>query len=197
MIVDVGMNWLSHVSAIGLLAALAYALAWVPMFVFRVETISKALPFYEPVERFTVRLAPLIMTVHVTLACFLLSYQPPTLPRLGAGGALFVGALGFWRWARGLIGPIQTRRLPQEPPLSFRRDGAFAWVRHPLYLSYVIASLAPVVATGSGVLLVTFVACFAVIAVRATQEERRLRDQIGAEYDEYCRRVRRLVPFVW
>lgn len=182
----------------GTLVAVAYVLGWVPMFVFRVEVMSSALPFYGPAERWAVRLAAVVVSLHVVLACLILTFEV-SLPvgRLAAAVALFFTALGFWWWGRTLIGPPRQRRLPQESPLRFRRDGAFGVVRHPLFFSYVVAALAPVVATADPRLLVTFAASFAVIALRAVQEERRLRTQLGGEYDDYCRRVKRLIPFVW
>lgn len=179
------------------LFAVAYALGWLPMFVFRVEPLRQALPHYRAVERVSVLLAPAVVTLHVTLACLRLDRHPPRGLQLAAGAGLFLASIGFWYWGRRLISPLRLRRLPHEPPLAFHRDGAFGWVRHPLYASYVAASLAPVIATGSATLALTFLFCFAVIAVRAEQEERRLRRQLGGDYENYCREVKRLIPFVW
>jgi protein-S-isoprenylcysteine O-methyltransferase Ste14 len=36
-----------------------------------------------------------------------------------------------------------------------------------------------------------------VLGVRAVTEEKRLRAQLGAQYDDYSKDVKRLVPFVW
>jgi protein-S-isoprenylcysteine O-methyltransferase Ste14 len=180
------------------LLSLAYALEWAVLFYFRVESRRESLPFYARAERLAVNLTPVILSLHVTLACILLGEDPPPAGlALTAGIAVDLAAVGFWFWGRSLIGPLRLRRLPQEPPLEFRRDGAFGLVRHPLYSSYVALALAPVIARPAPLLFVTFAAAFTAIAVRAVQEERRLRQQLGAEYDDYSRRVRRLIPFVW
>jgi protein-S-isoprenylcysteine O-methyltransferase Ste14 len=182
----------------GFVLALGYALGWVPMFWFRVEPHFASLAQYAGVERWAVRLAPAIVTLHVTAACLRLSFRPMPPPwRVAAGGCVFAAAIAFWFWARRRIGPLRSRRLPEEPPLEFTRSGAFAVVRHPLYFSYVVAAAAPVLATRSAPLLGTFALSFVAIAVRAVQEERRLRRQLGRPYDEYCAHVRRLIPFVW
>ena len=77
------------------------------------------------------------------------------------------------------------------------QDGAYAIVRHPLYLGTLIAAAAPVVATRSWLLLATLICCFLVLAKRAVDEEGRLREQLGTEYVDYSREVKRLIPFIW
>lgn len=182
----------------GAIAAVLYALGWLLLFRFRVEALRVALPRYEGAERTAVRLAPIVLSLHVTLACLWLGSSPLAWrPRLILAALLWLAALAFWFWGRLAIGPARRRLLPDEPPLAFRQDGPFGIVRHPLYASYAAAALAPVLATASPLLAVTFAASFALIALRAVQEEVRLRAQLGPAYDSYCRRVKRLVPFVW
>lgn len=181
----------------GLVLAVAYAIAWLPMFVLRVETMAEGLRVYEGGERITVWLAPLVISLHVTAACVVMSFAMPPPGRLTAAAALFAAAFGLWLWGRVMIGPPRTKRPAGAPPLRFRRDGAFGIVRHPLYASYLAAALAPVVATLQPLLMLSFAACFAVLALRAIQDERRLRAQLGTVYDDYCREVKRLIPFLW
>lgn len=179
------------------LLAFGYALSWVPIHVYRVEEHRQALSQYEGGERLMSRLTPAAITLHVILACILFSLEPP--PRglwLAAGLGLHFAGMAFWWWSRAAIGPLSLRRLPQEPPLEFRRDGPFGIVRHPLYSSYLLLCAAPV-AAGHALLLPTFALMAAALAVRAVQEERRLRQQVGPAYDEYARRVKRLLPLVW
>jgi protein-S-isoprenylcysteine O-methyltransferase Ste14 len=180
------------------LLAVVYAAGWVLIFVFRVESRRESLPFYGRAERLAVNLAPLVLSLHATAACVLFANEPPPSgAALTAAGALYLGAMGFWFWGRRMIGPLRLRRLPQQPPLEFRRDGAFRLVRHPLYSSYIALALVPLIARPTPLLFTTFAAAFAAIAVRAVQEEGRLRQQLGSAYDDYSRRVRRLIPFVW
>ncbi len=180
-----------------LLAAL-FGFGWVPFFVLRPESRRDSLPQYRGPERFWVRISPAIVALHVTLACFLISVGPaPPRARSAIGVALFAGALSFWLWARAQIGPFDHRPLPDDPPLALRRDGPFGVVRHPLYLAYLVAAAAPAIVAGRPVLLVTWLAVFVAIAMRATQEERRLHAQVGPAYAAYCREVKSLIPFIW
>ena len=77
----------------------------------------------------------------------------------------------FWFWARAMIGPFNQRRLPDEPPLRFRNDGAFGVVRNRLYFAFLVAALATMIAAGSPASVVTYAGCVVALAVRADQDE--------------------------
>jgi len=182
----------------GVLLAVIFALGWLPLRVFRAEAVREALPFYDRGERRWVRASIALLTIHISAACLTLTLQPPPpLSRSLLGIAVFAAGIGFWLWGRAEIGPLRVTRLPEEPPRRLRRDGAFGLVRHPLYFGVLVAASAPVVTAGCAALACTFALAAAAVAVRSTQEERRLRTQLGLEYDAYCREVKRLIPFVW
>jgi len=182
---------------LGLGLALVFAVGWIPLWVFRAEAMSDALPYYSPAERRSVGSAAAILAAHTSLACIVLSVSSPPRWRAALGVVLFAAAIGFWMWARAQIGPLRVTRLPDQPPPALRRDGPFGVVRNPLYLGYLMAAAAPALTAGRALLAVSFAACFAVLAIRAAQEERRLHAQLGPAYAEYCRSVKRLIPFVW
>jgi protein-S-isoprenylcysteine O-methyltransferase Ste14 len=181
----------------GALLAAIFGLGWIPLFAFRAESMSDALPYYAAAERRWVKLSPAIVATHVTLSCLLVSLSEPPPWRAALGVSCFVIALAFWFWARAQIGPLRATRLPEDRPRELRRDGPFALVRNPLYLGYLVAAAAPAIVAAQPVLLLTFAACFAGLATRAAQEEARLHRQLGAAYADYCRQVKRLIPFVW
>jgi protein-S-isoprenylcysteine O-methyltransferase Ste14 len=113
------------------------------------------------------------------------------------GVATLAAAVAFWSWGRVMIGPLGVRRLPDEPPLQLQRTGAFGIVRRPLHFGYLLAAAAPLALLLRPLHLLTFALSFIALAVRAVQEERRLRTQLGPAYDAYCAEVKRLIPFVW
>jgi len=181
-----------------MLLGAAFGFGWIPLFLQRAETLRAALPLYSAGERFWVRLTPAVLAVHVTLACGLVSFTDPLpIGRTIAALALYGGALVFWFRARAQIGPVDRRPLPDEPPPALRRDGPFGVVRNPLYFAYLVAAAAPALIAARPILALTWSACFAALAVRAAQEERRLHAQLGGAYADYCREVKRLVPYVW
>lgn len=175
-----------------------FALGWIPLFFFRAESLQEALPYYSAAERRWVWLTPAMVATHATLAAIAVSYTAP-LPwwRAGLGVAVFGAGIAFWFWGRRQIGPLGRTRLPDEPPGELRRDGAFGLVRNPLYFGYLVAAAGPVIVAARPLFALTWLACFAALTVRAEQEERRLHDQLGPIYADYCRDVKRLIPFVW
>jgi len=181
----------------GLPLAVLFSIGWVPVFLFRTETLRDAYPAYGKAERFWVVVAPVVVATHIGMSCLLVS-MATTMPwwRAMASLLLFSGGIGFWLWTRRTIAPLSVRRLPDEPPAEFRRDGPFGLVRNPLYLGSLLAAAAPALAAARLPLALSFSCCVVVLWVRAVQEERRLHEQLGAVYGEYCREVKRLVPFI-
>jgi protein-S-isoprenylcysteine O-methyltransferase Ste14 len=178
--------------------AVLVVLAWGAVFVCRVEPLGRALPAYGRAERFWVLFTPAVLTLHFAVFCVSVTTGAQVGFWRGLGGAaLFAGGVGFWFWGRTAIGPVRLQRVPEDPPLRFRRDGPFAIVRNPLALGVLVAAAAPLVAQPDPVFAVTFTAGAAGLAVRTGQEERRMRAQLGSVYAEYCRDVKRLLPFLW
>ncbi len=75
------------------------------------------------------------------------------------------------------------------------RRGPYALVRHPVYTGLALHFAGACLATGNlllvaGTLLVSYPAFY----LRASAEERLLRDRFGAEYEKYAREVPMLVP---
>jgi protein-S-isoprenylcysteine O-methyltransferase Ste14 len=183
---------------LGLTLAILFVLVWVAMYVFRVEATREALPLYSASERLWVLLTPAILSVHFALASITLSATSSmTLPRALLGCVAFASGAGLWFWGRVAIGPLRVRRLPEASPLRFRRDGPFRIVRNPLYLGLLIAAGAQLLVAATAILGLTFVLCAIALAVRSSQEERRLHAQLGGAYADYCREVKRLIPFIW
>lgn len=183
---------------LGNLLAMVFTLGWVPMFLYRTEDVSEAFPSYDRGERIWTVVTPAVLSMHVGASCFILStVAPPPIWRVLLSVALYAAGVSFWFWARRAISPLNVRRLPDEPPPRLRRDGPFGMVRNPLYFGTLLAAAAPAVAAGEPILAITFAACAVALIVRSGQEERRLHAQLGADYADYCRRVKRLVPFLW
>ena len=75
--------------------------------------------------------------------------------------------------------------------------GLYAIVRHPMYFGAVIMMIGMPLALDSYWGLVTLLPVMAVLALRITDEEKMLRQELDG-YDEYTQKVHhRLVPGVW
>jgi len=74
--------------------------------------------------------------------------------------------------------------------------GPFRWVRHPLYLGWVLAVFGAAHLTGDRLAFAVLTTAYLVVAM--PWEERSLRRSFGAEYERYVERVRwRIVPFIY
>lgn len=182
----------------GLLLAVLFTAGFVPLYFARAEALGQAFPDYEPSEKVATLSTAIAVSLHMALGCFVLGLESEIpAARALVAAVVYLAGIAFWFWGRSLIGPLTVRRRPDEPPLEFKRDGAFGVVRHPLYFGYLTASAAPVVATLSPWLVPSYLVVAGLLALRAVQEERRLRAQLGAQYDAYSREVKRLIPFLW
>jgi protein-S-isoprenylcysteine O-methyltransferase Ste14 len=86
---------------------------------------------------------------------------------------------------------VHLRRLTYRSP-EFTQRLLYVWCRHPMMLGLVIAFWATPRMTGGHLFFAA--AATAYIAVGIRFEERDLRADIGADYDEYASRVPALVP---
>jgi protein-S-isoprenylcysteine O-methyltransferase Ste14 len=76
---------------------------------------------------------------------------------------------------------------------EFRTDGPYGWVRHPIYLGWLLLVFPVATMTNSRLLFAVVSSAYIVLAIPF--EERSLRRASGGSYDEYMRQVRRkLIP---
>jgi protein-S-isoprenylcysteine O-methyltransferase Ste14 len=109
---------------------------------------------------------------------------------LALGMLMFVWALLYLKGA--FLGNV----LPVTDTLV--TTGPYHWVRHPLYLSMVVALRGLALGLGSpwglaGVLALFFPAG----AYRARQEEKALAKKLGREWQDYAERTCFLIPWLW
>ena len=86
---------------------------------------------------------------------------------------------------------------PIAPPKRLVVVGFYRYVRNPMYLGFFAGWVGLWVVFGRANLLAIAVACVIVLGVNffvLLYEEPHLRKIFGADYEEYCRNVRRWVP---
>ena len=111
------------------------------------------------------------------------------------GVALTAVGVAVALWSITTLGRHYDLVLEVHEDHELVRRGPYALVRHPVYTGLGLHFAGACLATGNllliaGTLLVSYPALYA----RARAEERLMRDQFGAEYDAYARRVPMLVP---
>jgi protein-S-isoprenylcysteine O-methyltransferase Ste14 len=118
---------------------------------------------------------------------------PEALQWLGVAATLL--GIAFSLWAMMALGRHYDLVLEVHEDHELVRRGPYRVVRHPVYTGLGLHFAGVCLATGNvllvvGTLLVTYPAFY----LRAHAEERLLREQFGAQYENYAREVPMLLP---
>jgi protein-S-isoprenylcysteine O-methyltransferase Ste14 len=113
-----------------------------------------------------------------------------------AGLALAVVGCAFAIWARLLLGGNWSSSVTVKRDHQLIRRGPYTIVRHPIYSGFLLGLLGTALALGewrgmAGLAL----ACIG-WGMKVRKEEAFMVEQFGAEYTEYRRQVKAIVPFV-
>ncbi len=99
-----------------------------------------------------------------------------------------------WR----VLGQYFTGNVEVASAQPVIQDGAYRWVRHPSYTGGMLMYLGTGLAMTNWLSVVIIaVLTFLAYVYRVHVEERALAGQIGAPYEEYMRRTKRFIPFVF
>jgi protein-S-isoprenylcysteine O-methyltransferase Ste14 len=140
----------------------------------------------------------LLPLVYVTTD--LLAFADRALPAWAFAGGL--ACVGPWLWlfhrAHADLGTNWSVSLQLREQHHLVTNGVYAHVRHPMYSALFANAAAQALLLPNWVagpaMLVAFTLMF---ALRLRPEERMLAERFGAEYAEYARRTKRLVPWIW
>ena len=112
-----------------------------------------------------------------------------------AGFGLALVSAVFAAWGMWTLGRSYGIRLDLLDGHALKTDGAFALVRHPMYLGIVVFHLGAALALESVPLLVlTVIVVVPFTLARIAAEEGVLREAFGARHVDYARRVPALMP---
>jgi len=129
-------------------------------------------------------------------------YFPAILPRpawiqIPASLLTILGAALFV-WARRALGDSYSGHVSVTEDQRLVQGGPYRFIRHPAYAGYLWISLGLAVGYSSlaGLAAALFVLLPSVI-YRIRVEDKLLAEHFGAQFDEYARRVKRLLPGIW
>ena len=112
-------------------------------------------------------------------------------PMMILGILLLLAGLCLWAYAAvfsGMLEGIKTNHLVTT--------GIYACVRNPLYCGLTMAHSGVLFMTGNVLFLVLpFLFCLFMTILMIHTEEKWLHDLYGEEYEEYCKRVNRCIPW--
>jgi protein-S-isoprenylcysteine O-methyltransferase Ste14 len=154
--------------------------------------------------------APLLRSFYVWIASLLLMlvcllWQPIGGELYAATGLLaialaIVQLVGLWITSRSVarIDPLELAgiRPAARTQGGLQVTGPYRWVRHPLYLGWVLMVFGAAHMTADRLAFAAITTLYLVVAI--PWEERSLRRALGGEYARYMRAVRwRMIPFIY
>jgi protein-S-isoprenylcysteine O-methyltransferase Ste14 len=113
------------------------------------------------------------------------------------GVLLFCTGGALRLWPVFVLGPRFSGLVAIQPGHTLVTTGVYGIVRHPSYLGLLVNSLGWGLAFRSGVGVLLAALLLPPLIGRIHAEERLLRENFGPEYEVYCGRTWRLVPWLY
>ncbi|SPF34997.1 Isoprenylcysteine carboxyl methyltransferase [Candidatus Sulfopaludibacter sp. SbA4] len=124
-------------------------------------------------------------------------FLPDTATVGWSGIALTVAGIVLAIWARFHIGRNWSGFVTLKEGHTLTRTGPYAIVRHPIYTGLLLAVLGTAIVHREVGGLIAFALLVVEWKRKSLLEERFMIEQFRAEYLEYRREVKGLIPFVW
>ena len=152
----------------------------------------------------TLRRRVLLAAVSLSLVPIYVYYFAPFLDRFSLirppwigwiGDALLAAAVALFIWSHRSLGTNWTARVDVARGQHLITTGAYRWVRHPMYASFFLMSVALLIATANPLVALPFGMSITMMYVdRVGAEERIMAHEFGEPYTEYLSRTGRLFP---
>jgi protein-S-isoprenylcysteine O-methyltransferase Ste14 len=113
-----------------------------------------------------------------------------------AGFATVLAGMGIAIWARFILGRNWSATITIKQDHEIVRRGPYAAVRHPIYSGIMLAMLGTAIYFGTLRGLLAVALTFSGWWLKSRMEEAFLIEQFGAQYREYQRHVKALIPFI-
>jgi protein-S-isoprenylcysteine O-methyltransferase Ste14 len=111
--------------------------------------------------------------------------------------AMTAAGVGFAIWARLTLGKNWSGTVTVKQDHTLVQTGPYAFARHPIYTGILFGLLGTTLAYGSPRAMLGALLFVLPFRVKMRVEERFMRGEFGAAYDDYAGRVKALVPYVW
>lgn len=148
----------------------------------------------------------LLITIYACVAAAVwLSYSglarfPAELrvPLFWIGIGMMIGGMLFRWWSVRVLANYFTVDVTIRPDHQLIRNGPYRWLRHPSYTGALATFYGFALALGNvGSLLVIVLPVTAAFLWRIRIEERVLSEAFPAQYADYSRETKRLLPYLW
>jgi protein-S-isoprenylcysteine O-methyltransferase Ste14 len=123
-------------------------------------------------------------------------FVPDTWELPLVGTVIVALGLGLACWARVHLGRNWSGTITLKEDHALVTTGPYGFVRHPIYTGLLFAFAGTALGIGEWRGIVGTALLFVGIEVRCSAEERKMRETF-ADYDDYVRRTKRLIPFIY
>jgi len=141
------------------------------------------------------------------MAAFYLSpleylYIAPLLPRAAwmeaSGLGLVILGSVLFVWARRILGEGYSGHISIKQGQELTQSGPYRFIRHPAYLGYLLMALGLALGYSSLAGLAAIPLILIPTAIfRIRVEDKILAEHFGAQFEEYARKTKRLIPGIW
>jgi protein-S-isoprenylcysteine O-methyltransferase Ste14 len=138
----------------------------------------------------------LIAAPSVPVAVLNERFLPLALGPVRLGAALTLAGIAFAVWARIRIAGNWSSDVTLKRDHELIVDGAYRWVRHPIYTGILLGLVGTGLAVGEWRAVLAVILAGVAFWRKLTIEEAVMRGQFGAAYDRYADHTRALIPFV-
>ena len=124
-----------------------------------------------------------------------LAFMTLTMPWLQITGAvLLISATAFTFWARWVLGTMWAAVAEIKEGHQLHTDGPYRITRHPIYTGLMCMLIGSLLINGFGIWVLYFIVGLIAVIVKASSEERLLKETFGEQYTQYQHSVPRLIP---
>lgn len=113
------------------------------------------------------------------------------------GSAVCISGVAFAIWARTVLGKNWSGEVTLKKEHELVQSGPYKIVRHPIYTGFEIGLLGVAITIGQLKGLVGFSMVFVNHYFKTQMEEKIMYAQFPAQYPDYAKRVKRLIPFIF
>lgn len=150
-----------------------------------------------------------LIRIAVTLFLFFALLFLPFADRHGIGtfpddpavrwiGVILIGfGMGLVFWSGVALGKLCSGDVTLQEGHRLITDGPYRLVRHPRYLGGILSGFGLALIFISWIGLIGSVIFIAIILYRIRDEEVLMRENFEKEWDSYCEKTSRLIPFVY
>lgn len=122
-------------------------------------------------------------------------FRPPFVRWLGLGMCMAGGAIRLLALRR--LGEHFSAYVTLQPGHRLVEDGIYAWIRHPLYLSLLLAGPGVALVFRSELVWPIFVVALVFVTDRIRKEETLLASHFGGNFARYRARTWALLPHIY